>query len=514
MQVWRPKQRFNAMLLRRAAASGTKPEGGPKLSEWRVLSYSVVYLPLSVALLPVGVYVQPHYAELGISLITMAAIIFFARLSDVVTDPLIGFLSDKLRTPIGRRKPWIIVGTPLLMVSVYMLFLPPESPSVLYFGFWVIMIYLSFTLIQLPYFAWGAELTTNYHERTKVTGRREQLHYIGVVIATALPLMAGIVIYMGMDGNTLSKLLGNVSSELGAVMLLRAGNLGPILEWLSIFILVAIPVTVVICTTFVSEPDQVVIPRAKPTLLASMKVVRRNGPFMRLIVCYTISALGGAMTGGLSFFFVKHVINAGEWYSVYLLVYYVASVIGLFGWMAVAKKVGKHRAFIIVIVWYSVWAAFIPFVPEGMFGLFLFIMTMKGCTEGAMLALPASMAADAVDIDSARTGEQRAGLYFSVWGMLLKGGVAAGGALALVIVGVFGFDATADPDLARTEQGNSAFSLVMLTLTYSIIPAAIKFMALPFIWRYPLTEERQARIRERIERRGVRVSASAAETSA
>jgi GPH family glycoside/pentoside/hexuronide:cation symporter len=479
-----------------------------KLPEWRIASYSCLYLPVSVALLPVGVYVQPHYAELGISLITMAAIIFVARLSDVVTDPLIGTLSDKLRTPIGRRKPWIIAGTPFLMLSVYMLFIPPENPSIWYFGFWVVMIYLAFTIVQLPYFAWGAELSTDYKERTKITSRREQFHYIGVVIATALPLVAGILIYLSSTGNTTGGLLADFTNELGGVMAASAGNPGTILVWLAIFIMVALPVAALIATTLVKEPPQVVIPHRKPTLLASFKVIRRNGPFMRLIVCYTVSAFGGAMTGGLSFFFVKHVINAGEWYSVYLLVYYGAAVIGLFGWTALANRIGKHRGFIVVVIWYSIWASFIPFIPQGEFGLFLFIMVMKGCTEGAMLALPAAMAADAVDIDSARVGEQRAGLYFSVWGMLLKGGVAAGGALALALVGLFGFDATADPALARTTGGNSETSLLVLTLAYSIIPAFIKFLALPFIWRYPLTEERQRRIRERIERRGIQVGAS------
>ena len=491
--------------------AGTQGSTG-SIGPFRKTSYASMYLPISVALLPVGVYVQPHYAELGISLISMAAIIFAARLSDVVTDPLIGVLSDKMRTPIGRRKPWILVGTPLLMYSMYMLFLPPENPTLLYFGFWVIMIYLSFTIVQLPYFAWGAELTTDYDERTSITGLREQFHYLGVVIATALPLIAGTLIYLNMSGNTLDTLFSNFSEELGAVMAARAGNPGQILVWLCIFVGSLLPITVILACIFVKEPDQVVIPRRKASFFASMKVIRRNGPFMRLIICYTVSALGGAMTGGLSFFFVKHVINAGEWYSVYLLVYFTASVVGLFVWTALAEKIGKHKAFIVVVIWYSVWASFIPFVPEGMFGVFLFIMVMKGCTEGAMLAIPAAMAADAVDIDSARTGEQRAGLYFSVWGMLLKGGVAAGGALSLFIVGVFGFDATADPALARTPNGNSETSLLVLTLCYSIIPALIKFVALPFIWNYPLTKERQARIRERIERRGVAVSASSGAT--
>ena len=59
----------------------------------------------------------------------IAAIIVVARLSDGVTDPLIGVLSDKLRTRIGRRKPWIILGTPLLMLSIYMLFPAAAGPE-------------------------------------------------------------------------------------------------------------------------------------------------------------------------------------------------------------------------------------------------------------------------------------------------------------------------------------------------------------------------------------------------
>ena len=484
------------------------------LGEWRISCYSAMYLPISVALLPVGVYVQPHYAELGISLTAMAAIIFAARLSDVVTDPLIGVLSDKLRTPIGRRKPWIIIGTPVLMLSVYMLFQPGEETTLWYFAFWIVMVYLAFTVVNLPYFAWGAELTGDYNERTKVTGRREQFHYTGVVIATALPLTAGILIYLSQDTNSIESLLANIEVELGAVMEARAGNLDVILQWLTIFILAALPITVFFGTVFVKEPSQVVIPRRKPSFIASLRVIRRNGPFVRLVVCYTVSTVGGAMTGALSFFFCKHVIAAGEWYSVYLLVYYVASTLGLFFWMWLANRIGKHRTFIVLVIWYSVWASFIPFIPPGYFGVFLIIMTMKGCTEGAMLAIPAAMAADAVDIDSARTGEQRAGLYFSVWGMLLKGGGAIGGAIALLIVGWFGFDATADPSLARTTDGNSSLSLLMLALAYSIIPAAIKFLALPFIWKYPLTEERQKRIRQRLERRGVSISSGSEESVA
>lgn len=478
------------------------------VSELTIVNYSAMYLPISMALLPVGVYVQPHYAELGITLYAMSVIIFLARCSDVVTDPLIGVLSDKTKSPWGRRKPWIFVGTPLMMVSVYMLFLPPAEPTLLYFGFWTVVMYLAFTLVDLPYFAWGSELSTNYDERTKITTRREQFHFAGTVTAVTIPLLAAVAIYVSNANFTsVSAFLDSFSADFRAVMASRAGNIAVILEWLTIFIMVALPASVALALAFVKEPEHKVIPRTKPTLKQSITVIRRNGPFIRLIVCYTVSVIGSAMTGALSYFFVKHVIDAGELYPIYLLVYYLASVLGLPLWMRLSSRIGKHRAFIVAIIWFSIWASFIPFIPSGYFELFLVIMVFKGSAVGALLAIPASMAADAVDIDSARTGQQRAGLYFSVWGMLKKGGGALGGAIGLAAVQFFGFDPQADPALGGTPLGNTGSSLIWLAVLYSIVPAGFKIIALPFVWRYPLTEHRQVRIRDRIERRGVALKA-------
>jgi Na+/melibiose symporter-like transporter len=93
-------------------------------------------------------------------------------------------------------------------------------------------------------------------------------------------------------------------------------------------------------------------------------------------------------------------------------------------------------------------------------------------------------------------------LYFSVWGLLKKGANALGGAIGLAAAAFVGFDALADPNLAGTPAGNSESTLLWLAVLYSIVPAGFKFIALPFIWNYPLTEERQKRIRERLERRG------------
>ena len=88
-------------------------------------------------------------------------------------------------------------------------------------------------------------------------------------------------------------------------------------------------------------------------------------------------------------------------------------------------------------------------------------MVLKGFSVAAMPALAASMAADTVDIDFARTGEHRAGLYFAIWGFLRKGSYAIGGAVALAAFAFVGFDPTADIDLAGTPDGNSEASFIL-----------------------------------------------------
>jgi Na+/melibiose symporter-like transporter len=458
-----------------------------------------------MALLPVNLYVLPFYAELGISLYAMSFVIFAARLSDAFTDPLIGVLSDRTRTPWGRRKPWILAGAPLLMLSIYKLFIPPSDPTIWYFGFWIITLYLAYTIVALPYYAWGAELSPDYEQRTHISGRREQFHFAGNLSFNLLPLVAALFIYLAAASGDLGEMVSNFTTEFQNIMQARAGNIDVILGWLTTFVLVAIPATVLLAVFFTPEPKHDELAGERVPFLASLWVIRRNGPYLRIVVSYTITTFGIALVAAMSYFFVKHVVRVGELYPIYVLVYYTASVIGVSPWMRVSKRFGKHKTFMGCIAWYSVWASVLPFVPAGEFGLFLVVMTLKGCSVAAMLALAASMAADAVDIDFARTGEHRAGLYFAIWGFLRKGAYAVGGALALAAIAFVNFDPTADVELSGTPAGNSSDSLFWLTMLYTIIPAAIHCLAIPLMWNYPLTEERHARFKHLLARKTERL---------
>lgn len=115
---------------------------------------------------------------------------------------------------------------------------------------------------------------------------------------------------------------------------------------------------------------------------------------------------------------------------------------------------------------------------------------------GALSALPFAICADVIDIDTAATGKQRAGAYMSIWSMVRKGSYALGTDIGLGLVSYWGFDALADP----RDTTNSDFSLLMLACTYSVIPALFKFVGMPLLWIYPLTESKLREVQTEINR--------------
>ena len=185
-----------------------------------------------------------------------------------------------------------------------------------------------------------------------------------------------------------------------------------------------------------------------------------------------------------------------ERYTIFILAYYVSSALAIPIWFWISKRFGKHRTVVLGVAWLSLWSAFIPLMGPGHYWVFFAIMMLKGSAVGALVFLPASMAADVIDLDTLRTGEQRTGLYFSLWGMVNKGGVALGVFLSTNLAAWYGFNPSAEEN---TEAAKFA-----LACLYSVIPAFLACLSLPLLWNYPLTKERQQRMRSHIESRDSR----------
>ena len=135
--------------------------------------YGSTGLPLALVGYPIAIWLPAFYAgEINISLAAVATMLLVAKLTDVDTDPLVGLISDRIRTPIGRRRPLMLLGVPLLTMSIWYLFVPTDDADATYLFICIAGMYIGTTFIGLPYGAWGAELSPDYVQRARVTAAR------------------------------------------------------------------------------------------------------------------------------------------------------------------------------------------------------------------------------------------------------------------------------------------------------------------------------------------------------
>lgn len=482
---------------------------GRPLSTRVLASYGAPAMPLMMVTLPMAVYLPAVYADaegFGLGLAFVGLMMVLSRVFDGVTDPIIGFVSDRTRTRWGRRKPFVLLGTPIYILGICLLFIPPvEFSDVTLLGItfstgypWMlgtlILTYVGATIKDVPYSAWGAELSSNYNERTLVTSWREAFSVTGSLIGAFTP---AIIFFFGYDKPS------------------------DAVYFLSLAIAFVMPVLIVNCLITVPEHPVVEERTERMPVRESFRYVWRNEPYRRLIVIFLFSNVGAAMTNTLSFFFVKHVLLAGDLYGFYLAPYFISQIAAIPLWFKLSRRIGKHKATMWAIGWYALWSCFIPLIavapmvwfepfeitrllaflpaesraaatayfagiPTGKFLFFIVVMCLKGSAIGALTALPYAMAADVVDVDAARTGKRQGGAYFSIWLMARKLAYALGLFLGTNLVVLFGFDSLADP----LNTTNTAFALLMLAVIYSVVPALFKFVAMPLLWNYPLTEGR------------------------
>ena len=143
--------------------------GGLKRST--LFYYSLTDMPVMMSIFPAIVFIPRYYAsEVGVSLAMIGTILLVVRWLDVLTDPLMGFISDRTRSRFGRRRPWVLLAAPVLMLSIYRLYMPPEGADGWYMFIWSVVMSVGTTMMLIPYYAWGAELSPDYNERSRITG--------------------------------------------------------------------------------------------------------------------------------------------------------------------------------------------------------------------------------------------------------------------------------------------------------------------------------------------------------
>lgn len=430
-----------------------------------LLFYALPALPIAALTLPLYIIVPTFYSEtLGLSLGAVGGAIIAVRVIDAVTDPVIGWLSDRWRPRFGRRRAFFLLALPVAALSCVMLFWPPAKVSALYLTFWGAALSMGFTATQLSYTAWGAELAGNYRERSRIAGIREAFTLVGTLVAIVLPFAVGIDGGEGLHGLAL---LGLVV----AALLFIFGGLA---------------------VRNVPEPREYSISTVR--IREGLRHMAKNGPFVRLIIAYFINGLSNGIPATLFLYLVSQSLGAADMRGPLLFTYFLAGLIGVPLTIGLASRMGKHRAWCQAMLFNSALFALVPFLAKGDIVMFGLICFGTGLTLSADLALPSAIQADVIDVDTASSGEQRSGLYFATWSLATKLSLAFGVGIIFPLLGLFGFDPA--PDAV-----NSDAALTALTVIYAWLPVCLKLAAIGLMWNFPLDEMRQSLLRQEIEAR-------------
>ena len=378
--------------------------------------------------------------------VTTAVLVF-----DMVTDPLVGYLSDRTNGRWGRRAPWMFWGALVMAAGMVALFAVPEGLGSTGNLLWVIAFFIvatvGFTMVAIPYSAQAGEITTDPKERSSMTGFRMAFASIGILIGGALiPGLAG-----GFGYAT-------------AALMVTPLMVGAI--WLSIFATRNAPRG--------EAPEEVSLGKA-------FGLVASNKPFMVLVIIYGIMTLAVALiTAGLPFGALYLILDNGETalsgaaqaltvLSLMFAAFVVGSILSQAVWVLMSHRFGKVAALAVGLVLYmALLYALYQALPSVNVTAIAGLFVIAGFTNGSYQQIPWAIYPDLMDITRRESGMAIEGAFSAIWlfGQKLANAVAPA-VLGLILAGA-GWQETTE---GAVEQSDGALATLQNSIT--LIPAGI-----------------------------------------
>ena len=441
----------------------------------KTIAYSLPVVPGALLITPMAIIQGVYAKHYGLALTTLATIIFISRFFDAITDPLVGYYSDWYRNKKGSRKPLVAVGSLLLLFSSYFLYVPYGTVTALYFGFWSILLYLSFTLFEIPHITWPCEITHNLDERAKLYSSRVVAIYTGLGLFYTIPLLP-IFETQEITPDTLASTFV-VAMTLGVPFL--------------IYCLLTVPDGESVSTARKPETDN-------RTLQTVAKEIARNKAFMLILAGFFLSYFGTGMWYGLIFTYVDAYLGLGKEFAKMFLIAFIVGMAVPPIWCQLSINLGKKQAWLIASC-----LLIIAFILTGMlkpettsFNQLLSLKVIQTCAHAGIAVFIPSMLSDCIDYMRWKDRSETKALYFSIKLFIEKASMALGVAAGLAIAGWYGVDVTASEHSIHAVQG--------LKLAIAWIPIVLTAVSLLFIFLYPLNKRRMNIIRASLDKREAR----------
>ncbi|WP_122893641.1 MFS transporter [Arcobacter peruensis] len=413
------------------------------LDKKTVIYYSLIAIPLAIVGLPLYIYLPTFYvSDVGINVSIVGLILFIARLTDVFTDPFFGLLSDESVKKFSSRKPVMIFGSFILILSFYALINPNLQYPELWLFCFSVLIYIGWSMINIPYLTWSSEISQIYEEKTILNSSRELFTIIGVLIALLVPYVY--------------KVAQNPNETLNLLYFT--------------FLFLFLPLFLITMNKIKINADI----QSSDFSFKNIKSVYKKIPDIKLLqVGYFLNNLANALPATLFLLFIELVIKEKDSSGMVLILYFFAGIVALPFWYKLSNKIGKKKTWIASILLASSAFIFVPFLQEGDLTAFIIISIITGLCLGADMAMPTSIQSDLVQ-KTKMLSFNISGLLFGIWTMITKLTLALAVALGFVILGIFDFEASSP----------SSTSLLILSLLYGLVPVFFKLAAIYFINKY------------------------------
>ena len=394
-------------------------------------------------------------------------VILISKGYDAVTDPFEGIITDRTRTKLGRRRPYLLAGIPLVFVSFFLLFYPVDFNDEITRFVFVIFSYLFFStvvsIVMVSYNALASELSLDYHERTSISSFRIFFSTFSSILCAVLPL-------------EIVKMFPNVHQGYVAM----AAIFG---------LLFALPFIVTFFSVRERKEFQGEIrPFSWRATFVEPFTVRT---FVVVLMMYILAFVAMDAVSSIVIYFMKYYLGRGDeanYVSGALLVSQVASL-PFYVWLSrrTSKKVGYLVG---AVVWLGAMLFSFALVPGGASWVAYAFAVIVGLGTGGIVVMIYAMFPDIPDVDELSSGQRREGTYSALVTFLRK----LSSAVALFMVSnslaVAGYRPPVQEVVAGVEklveQTQTDAFLTALRIIFVAVPVVLVGLALIFARRYPL----------------------------
>jgi GPH family glycoside/pentoside/hexuronide:cation symporter len=391
--------------------------------------------------------------------------LLIGKIWDAVNDPLFGWFTDRTKSRHGKRRVFMLFGAIPLAIAIALLWYVPQADRIWTFV-WIAATFLLFdtiwTLTNVPYYALTSELTDDYDERSSLTTYRMAMAVPAYLVGAALtPAIVGLFALQ----RTGYAFIGIAYGVLAAVALL-------------------------ISAAGLRERQGLAVSKPEPSPFKSLVLAFKNRPFVWLCGTYFVINISFAFIKILMAYYIEYQLLMKAETTLVMGLMLICVTISLPFWQWAGRKMDKGPAYGLGMAAGALAVVLTFFLPHQPTWIIYIVAVLAGFGFSAQWIYPWAMVADVADYDRAETGQQRSGMYYGVWGLATK----ISEALALAAVGwiLTGFNYV--PNVEQSSQ-----ALLGIRLFFGLIPAAIIFVSLPLLFKYPLNRQRHAEVRARLD---------------